>query len=115
MFIFENLEVYKKAVDHANKIHRTTRTISKEYDYIKNQIRRSSSSIPLNIAEGNGRFSKKDRRNMFVIARGSCFECVAALELLKNYELISSSEHKMLLKELEDIGKMLSGLIRNCS
>jgi four helix bundle protein len=36
----------------------------------------------LNIAEGTSRFSNKDRRNFFVIARGNAFECVAILEYL---------------------------------
>jgi len=45
-------------------------------------IRRASFSIMLNIAEGTSRFSNKDRRNFFVIARGNAFECVAILEYL---------------------------------
>lgn len=75
MFDFEKLEVYQKA----KAFNKTT------YNYIiknnnidktaKDQLRRASFSIMLNIAEGYGRFTNPDRRNFYVIARGSVFEC----------------------------------------
>jgi len=43
----------------------------------------------LNIAEGTSRFSKKDRKNFFVIARGSAFECIAILEYLQETKEIT--------------------------
>ncbi len=49
-------------------------------------------SIMLNIAEGSGRFSNKDKRNFYVIARSSVFECVALLEVLKHDSVINESE-----------------------
>jgi len=52
------------------------------------QLRRASFSIMLNVAEGTSRFSNKDRKNFFVIARGSAFECPAILEhLLETKEI----------------------------
>ncbi|MDZ4663957.1 MAG: four helix bundle protein [Bacteroidota bacterium] len=44
----------------------------------------------LNIAEGSSRFSKADRRNFFVIARGSVFECVAIFDFMKEEQLLTS-------------------------
>ena len=95
------------------EVYEMTKQISKEHGYLKDQIRRSATSISLNIAKGNGRFHIKDRRNMFVIARGSCFECVPSVELLLRYELITLSKYKILRDKLEIIGKMLSGFIRS--
>ena len=66
----------------------------------------------LNIAEGMSRFSRKDRKNFMVISRGSAFECVAIIDFLKDQEQISFEDHKLFYTKLEDISKMLFGLIR---
>ncbi len=69
-------------------------------------------SIAANIAEGNGRFTKADRRNFFGISRGSVQECVPLLELAARQDLISTERHEQLKADLEEIAKMLSGLIK---
>lgn len=68
-------------------------------------------SISANIAEGNGRFTKADRRHFFIIARGSVQECVPLLELSRRRKLIDEPKHDELKARLEEISKMLSGLI----
>jgi four helix bundle protein len=77
------------------------------------QLRRASFSIMLNIAEGTSRFSNKDRKNFFVIARGSAFECMAILEYLHETEEITQEIFQESEKKLEEISKMLFGLIKN--
>jgi four helix bundle protein len=67
----------------------------------------------LNIAEGTSRFSNKDRKNFFVIARGSAFECAAILEYLHETEEITQEIFQESEKKLEEISKMLFGLIKN--
>ena len=83
MFDFEKLEVYKKAklfnaeirnFISSNRLDPTT----------KDQLRRASFSIVLNLAEGSGRFSKPDRRNFFVFSGSSIFKCLAILVILKD-------------------------------
>jgi four helix bundle protein len=78
MFDFEKLEVYQRAKEFnaemalflsKNEIDRITR----------DQLKRASLSVALNIAEGSSRFSKPDRKNFLVISRGSLFECIAIL------------------------------------
>lgn len=76
------------------------------------QLNRASLSIAANIAEGNGRFTKPDRRNFFGIARGSVQECVPLLELAARREILSREDHHMLKARLEEIARMLSGLIK---
>ena len=66
----------------------------------------------LNIAEGTSRFSNKDRKNFFVIARGSAFESVAILEYLLETKEITDEVFMETEKKLEEISKMLFGLIR---
>ena len=67
----------------------------------------------LNIAEGSSRFSNKDRKNFFVIARGSSFECVAILEYLLETKEINQEAFIESEQKLEEISKMLFGLIKN--
>ena len=49
-------------------------------------------SVPLNIAEGSGKFSKPDRKNYFTTARASVFECIAILDILRDQGIITSEE-----------------------
>jgi len=112
-FMFEKLEVYQRAVDLAEKIAALTETFpAKGYYHLIDQIRRASLSISLNIAEGNGRWHAKERKNFFWIARGSVFECVPVLELCKREKLITEEKHTELKAELEVLSKMLTALIK---
>ena len=67
----------------------------------------------LNIAEGTSRFSNKDRKNFFVVARGSVFECVAIMEYLFETKEINQNIFEDYDKKLDEISRMLFGLIRN--
>ena len=80
-FLFEKLKVYQKAVDFADQAASLTEGFPRGYGYLADQLNRAALSIAANLAEGNGRFTKADRRNFFVIARGSAQECVPLLEL----------------------------------
>jgi len=109
-FMFENLGVYQKSVDLAEKVINLTEEFPKGYYFLTDQLNRASLSISTNIAEGNGRFTKRDRRNFFIIARGSVHECIPLLEIAKRKQLISDVKVSNLFNQLEVISKMLSGL-----
>ncbi len=79
-FMFENLQVYQKAVDFADRISVLTESFPRGYYFLVDQLNRAALSIATNLAEGNGRFTKPDRKNFFTIARGSVQECVPPLE-----------------------------------
>ena len=110
-FLFSKLEVYQKAVNLADKITALTEKFPKGAYYLSEQLNRAVLSISLNIAEGNGRFHRKDRQNFFRVARGSAFECVPILELCHRRGLINSRQLDSFLKQLDEISKMLTGLI----
>lgn len=113
-FMFENLEVYQRAVDLAEKIAALTESFpTRGHQHLIDQLRRASLSVPLNIAEGNGRWHPKDRKNFWWIARGSVFECVPVLELCKRQKLITEEKCADLKTELEILSKMLTALIKN--
>ncbi len=82
-FAFEKLLVYQKSVDFADQICDLTEQFPARYNHLADQLNRASLSISSNIAEGNGRFTKPDRKHFFGIARGSVQECVPQLELAR--------------------------------
>ncbi|UUO05738.1 four helix bundle protein [Blastopirellula sp. J2-11] len=110
-FQFEKLHVYQKAIDFADNICSATENFARGYGFLVDQLNRAALSISANIAEGNGRFTKADRKNFFIIARGSAQECVPLLELSRRRNLINDAKHEELKGKLEEIAKMLSGLI----
>src|ERR1700722_9768278 len=110
-FAFEKLLVYQKGITFADAICTITRELPRGYFFLGDQLSRASLSIATNIAEGNGRFTKADRRNFFGIARGSAQECVPLLELALRQKLIGPERHRQLKADLEEIARMISGLI----
>ncbi len=113
MFDFEKLIVYQKAKAFNKLIYNFIKQ-NKNLDRTTNdQFRRASFSIMLNIAEGSGRFSKADRRNFFVISRGSVFECVAILDFLKDENLLGDELHHDFYTKAEELSKILFAMIEN--
>ena len=111
-FAFEKLIVYQKAVAFADAVCTVTKGFPRGYYFLTDQLNRASLSVAANIAEGNGRFTKADRKNFFGIARGSVQECVPLLELTARQKLLEAQRHQELKADLEEIAKMLFGLIK---
>lgn len=111
MFDFQKLSICQKAKGYNKEI--TLLLINSNFDRVVNdQLRRASLSIMLNIAESSSRFSPKDRRRFLEIARGSAFECVAILEYLVETDAIEQEVYHNYLTTLEELSKMLFGLMR---
>lgn len=112
MFDFQKLDVYLQA----KKFYIQTRKILSENKfegYIKDQLSRAAFSIPLNLAEGSGKFSKADRRNFYTTARASLFECVAIMDILKDEGRLSESEYLKQLKNADELSRILYTMIKN--
>ena len=110
-FMFEKLQVYQKAVDLADQVAALTEGFPRGYYFLVDQLNRAALSIATNLAEGNGRFTKADRRHFFTIARGSVQECIPLLEVARRRGFIDEAQHTRLRTALEEIAKMTSGLI----
>src|SRR5947207_9068579 len=80
---------------------------------VKDQLDRASTSIPLNIAEGNGKFAIKDRCRYLDFARGSTLECAACLDVLVAKRLIEPQAIVAGKQQLFEIVSMLLGLINS--
>jgi four helix bundle protein len=111
--MFEKLEVYQKAVDFADEIASFTEGFPRGYGFLVDQLNRAALSISANIAQGNGRFTRADRRTFFGIARGAVQECVPLLELPQRRGLLTPDQHASFKESLEEFVRMLSGLINS--
>ncbi|MGD9720541.1 MAG: four helix bundle protein [Pirellulales bacterium] len=108
-FMFEKLEVYQKAVALAADIAELTEALPRGYYFLTDQLNHAALSIAANLAEGNGRFTKPDRKHFFTIARGSVQECVPLLEVAHRRGLLDEAKHDSFRQDLETIAKMISG------
>jgi len=88
-------------------------SIKKPKRFVKDQLGPASFSIILNIAEGSGKSSTKDRKNYFIIARASVFECVAVIDVMQNDEKIDKETYQRNLQLASEISRMLYTMIKN--
>jgi len=110
-FLFENLDVYQKSLDFSERVMTLTESFPRGYYFLVDQLNRAALAIATNLAEGNGRFTNRDRTNFFVIARASAQECVPLLELARRKGFVQDAAHADLRERIEIIAKMTSGLI----
>jgi four helix bundle protein len=106
----EKLDVYRLAINYIAWVFEEVEDLTGVHRHIRDQWLRASQSIPLNIAEGNGKSSEADRRRFFEIARGSALECAAIQDVLvvsRVLEMEQSNERKI---DLDRIAAMLSRL-----
>ena len=113
-FDHEKLDVYREAIAFCGWTGDLLNSISAKAA-AKDQLDRASTSIPLNIAEGNGKFSGKDRARFLEIARGSTLECAAALDVLVARKLAAPEQIESAKENLARIVQMLMGMLRRFS
>ena len=109
-FSHEKLRVYQKSLHNvawADEILSKTPPSGA----VKNQLERAATSIPLNIAEGNGKISLKDRSRFLQIAHGSAVECAVCLDVLSIKRLDFEAEARNGEAQLELIVNMLYGML----
>jgi four helix bundle protein len=112
MFAFQGTEVFSKAKFFYLDCKKLLQKIQHE-KVVCDQLKRAALSIPLNIAEGSGKFTNPDRKNFFIIARASLFESVAILDIMCLEGKITSDEFKSIESSGEEISKMLYRMIKN--
>jgi len=89
--------------------HKKWRLILKSSRYIKRlqgQLRRAAVSISSNIAEGSGRYNKKDFAQFLRIARGSLYECIPLIEISLRIGYIDKKTSEELLFDGNELAKM---------
>jgi four helix bundle protein len=113
LFSFEGLEVWQKAVDFAKRIIDLSERIETNRKHFRliEQLEASSTSVALNIAEGKGRYSKKEFVQFLYVARGSLYETITLMTIFHKNKWISEAQLNETKRFADEIGKMLSSLI----
>ena len=109
-FDHEKLLVYRRSISFVAWCEELMQARQLTGD-LRSQLARAATSIPLNIAEGNGKTSPRDRCRYLESARGSALECAACLDVLTATKRISQDEATRGKRDLREIVSMLTGLI----
>jgi four helix bundle protein len=108
---YRELEVWQAAMDLAAHCYRVTKPFPREELFgMTSQIRRAASSVPANIAEGQGRPDSSEFLQLLGIARGSLKELETLLILSQRVELLTAEQLAPLLALAERVSQMLTGL-----
>jgi four helix bundle protein len=113
-FDHEKLDVYRNSIAFCAWVGDFLPLITAKTS-AKDQLGRASTSIPLNIAEGNGKFSGRDRGRFLEMARGSALECAACLDVLVARKLTSAEQVADAKAQLAAIVRMMTGLLKRFS
>lgn len=109
----KDLLVYQKALDLVTVLYAVVAQFPKEEMYaLSSQMKRASVSIPSNIAEGAARRYEKDYVRFLFIALGSAAELETQLDIAYNLGFVHSEKHEKLHAQIEEVAKMLQGLIK---
>ena len=109
-----DLIVLQKAMDLVVNVYRATEPFPKAEVYgLTSQIRRAVTSIPANIAEGQGRRLTKEFLYFLANARGSLWELDTHLESATRLGFLSAELHEELRSQLDEVGRILNGLMRS--
>lgn len=109
---FEDIQAWQKARELNKIIYNITKhpIFAKDY-FLRDQMRRASISVMANIAEGFGRKSKKEFANFLNMAHGSAAEVQCHIYSALDLNYISQSDFKMIYDHVEEVSKMIQGLM----
>ena len=111
-FDHEKLNVYQNALELVASTTDLLDRIPKRFA-VHNQLDRASTAIPLNIAEGSGKWTVADRCRFYDIARGSALECAASLDVAVVKKILRVQEITGAKQILVSVVSMLVGLIKS--
>ncbi|MCC7364137.1 MAG: four helix bundle protein [Dehalococcoidia bacterium] len=103
-------------MDLAVQVHTLTRTFPRDELFgLTSQLRRASQSVPLNLAEGQGRDTPMELRHFVRIARGSLAETETGLELGRRLGYVSPDDYETVMLATQRVARVLNGLLRSLS
>jgi len=113
MSSYRELLVWQKAMDLVDNVYTAVRRFPREELFaLSQQMRKAAVSIPSNIAEGWGRWSRAEYRLFVRNARGSALELQTQIVIAKRQKFVTGEVAAKLDAQAEEVGKMLNGLLR---
>ena len=110
---FKRLTVWQRSHELAVEIYKLTGCFPRNEQFrLTNQLCRAAASVPTNIAEGEGRFTRPDQIRFLYIARGSLYETQYLLTLSSALGYMDREKAGRVEEQCEEIARMLNGLIR---
>lgn len=110
---FRELKVWEKGHRLTLAVYEATSGFPRDELYgLTSQIRRSSSSIPANIAEGCGRDGDAELGRYLRIAAGSASELEYHLLLARDLSLLDASNHERLAQDVTEVKRMLTSFVQ---
>lgn len=113
VFDFEKLDVYQEVRAVNLKVLKRLFSLKSVDPYVQDQFKRASMSALLNLAEGTGRMAGPDKKNYYIQARSSVFECVAILQIMYDMEFVDKEFYEDLYAGFDKVSRMLLGMIRS--
>jgi four helix bundle protein len=111
---YQDLKVWQLAMEMVFQVYRCTAGFPKQEIYgLTSQMRRSAVSVPSNIAEGKGRFSRKELVHYLFQARGSLLELETQILIGRKLEYLDDFESKRLIALTSEVGRLLNGLVNS--
>jgi four helix bundle protein len=109
---YEDLRVWRRSMDLVLGIYRSTAAFPKQELYgLTSQMRRSAVSIPSNIAEGKGRYSRKELIQFLYHSRGSLLELRTQITIAQELGFLGPADGQPLADLACEVGRLLNGLI----
>ena len=109
-FDHQKLDVYQVAIDFVALADDVVEALPRGRAYLADQLQRASTSIPLNVAEGAGEFSRKDKARFYRMALRSATECAALLDVCRKLRLADPTQlqrgHDLLDRAVAMLTKM---------
>ena len=114
---YKDLLVWQKSLEFANSIIDIVENLKSPRSHYRliEQIEAAATSVPMNIAEGKGRYSIKEFKHFLMIARGSLFETMTLIEIFKLRDWVTQDDYLSILAQANQITKMLNSLNKNIS
>lgn len=107
-FGHERLDVYQAALRYMAEVYARSGRLNGHFRHARDQWLRAAQSVPLNIAEGNGKSGAADRRHYFEIARGLALECAAIQDVLQVGGALPPEDNARMKELLNRIVAMLT-------
>lgn len=109
---YKNLEAWKKSMEIVKAVYLLCKQYPKEELYaLTSQTKRAAVSVPVNIAEGCGRRTRKDTAQFLYISRGSLYELETLLNIAVMIEIITEQEFNIFTPLIDENLRILNGLI----